>query len=193
MIEKFLRLIRHDWPVHFILLLTNWLPDNTLFLRLRGLLIAPFLGSCGRNLRLGRNVTFYNPSRIHLGSDVYIAFGCWFMAGEDIKVEDEVLFGPYCVVVSSSHSRVNGSFRFGPPVQAPVHIGRGSWLGAHVVVVGGAKVGSGTLVGAGAVVTSELQDNVMAAGLPARVIRTFDDVSTLSRISPDVYPYNPEA
>jgi len=175
--KKLLRLVRYDWPVHFILLFTNWLPDNTVFLRLRGLLVSPFLGTCGRNLRLGRNITFYNPSRIHFGNDVYVAFGCWFMAGDDIRVEDEVLFGPYCVVVSSSHSRVNGSFRFGSPVQAPIHIGKGSWLASHVVVGGGSRIGSGTLVGAGAVVTGDLEDNVMAVGLPARAVRTFNDVS----------------
>lgn len=115
MMNKLQRLIRHDWPVHFFLLLTNWLPDNTVFLRLRGLLISPFLGACGRNLRLGRNVTLYNPSRIYFGNDVYAAFGCWFMAGGNIRVEDEVLLGPYCVIASSTHSRASGSFRFAPP------------------------------------------------------------------------------
>lgn len=180
MMNKLQRLIRHDWPVHFFLLLTNWLPDNTVFLRLRGLLISPFLGACGRNLRLGRNVTLYNPSRIYFGNDVYAAFGCWFMAGGNIRVEDEVLLGPYCVIASSTHSRASGSFRFAPPLQNAIHIGRGSWLGAHVVVTGGSRVGTGTLVGAGAVVTGNLEDNALAVGIPARVVRTFSDPADLA-------------
>lgn len=180
MLKKTLRLVRHDWPVHFALLFTNWLPDNTVFLRLRGFLVSPFLGSCGRNLRLGRNITFYNPSQIHFGSDVYVAFGCWLMAGEEIKVENGVLFGPYCVIVSSAHSRMGGSFRYGSPIQAAIHIGGGSWLGAHVVVTGGSRIGAGTLVGAGAVVTRDLEDNVMAVGLPARVIGTFNATGELA-------------
>lgn len=175
--KKLKRLVRYDWPAHFMLLLTNWLPDNPVFLRLRGFLVSPFLGSCGRNLRLGRNVTFYNPSRVHIGSDVYIAFGCWFMAGDDIRIEDEVLFGPYYVIVSSSHTRVNGSFRFGLPALAAIRIGKGTWLGAHVVVAAGAYIGSGTLVAAGAVVTGRLEDNVLAAGLPAKPVRALNDLS----------------
>src|SRR5690348_14143761 len=109
------RLLRYDWPLHLVMLLANWLPDNVPLLRLRGLLIKPFLGSCGRNLRVGRNVTLYNPSRISLGNDVYIAYGCWFMAGGEISIGDEVMFGPYSVTVSANHTRAKGSFRFGSP------------------------------------------------------------------------------
>ena len=173
--KKALRLLRHDWPMHFVLLLTNWLPDNTPFLRLRGLLASPFLGSCGANLRLGRNITLYNPSRIHFGRDVYVAFGSWLMAAGDITVEDQVLVGPYCVLVSSSHSRANSSFRFGPPEPAPIRVGRGAWLGAHVVVTGGSTVGAGTVVGAGAVVTKDLASDVVAAGVPAKPVRALTD------------------
>jgi maltose O-acetyltransferase len=171
------RLVRYDWPLHFVLLLTNWLPDNVIFLRLRGWLARPFLGRCGYNLRLGRNVTFYNPSAISLGRDVYVAQGTWFMAGETITVADEVLFGPYCVIVSSNHSRVNGSFRFGPAQREPISIGRGCWFGAHVTVAAGSTVGDGVLVAANSVVTGEIPADHLAAGLPARVIRPLDDAA----------------
>lgn len=169
------RLLRYDWPLHFAIVLTNWLPDNVIFLRLRGKLVRPFLKHCGPNLRLGRNVTFYNPSRIRLGRDVYVAQGTWFMAGEEIWVGDEVLFGPYCVVVSSNHTRVNGSFRFGHGQQVPISIGRGCWLGAHVTVAAGASVGDGVLVAANSVVTGALPVDCLAAGLPAKPLKWLVD------------------
>lgn len=50
-----------------------------------------------------------------------------------------------------------------------VRIGAGAWLGTGVIVL--ADVGKGTVVAAGAVVTKPLPDNVIAAGVPARVIR----------------------
>lgn len=171
------RLLRYDWPLHFVLLLTNWLPDNVIFLRLRGGLARLFLGCCGRNLRLGRNVTFYNPAAIQLGRDVYVAQGTWFMAGETITVGDEVLFGPYCVVVSSNHSRVNGSFRFGPAMREPIKIGRGCWFGAHVTVTAGSSVGDGVLVAANSVVAGVIPGGHLAAGLPARVIKALDEAA----------------
>lgn len=172
---KLKRLLRYDWPLHFSLLLTNWLPDNVTFLRLRGWLASWFLGSCGKNLRLGRNITFYNPSRISIGSDVYIAYGCWFMAGEQISISDGVIFGPYCVIVSSNHSRSEQSFRYGTPVIEPIQIECGAWVAAHVTVTAGATVGRGTLIAANSVVRGEIPDNVLAAGQPARIVKHFDD------------------
>lgn len=169
--KNLLSYLRYDWPLHFILLLTNWLPDNVVFLRLRGALARYFLGSCGKNLRLGRNVTFYNPSCIHIGRDVYIAYGCWLLAGGQIRIGNEVMFGPYCVVVSSKHTRFNGSFRYGKPEKLPISIGSGSWVASHVTISAGSVVGNGVLVTAGAVVTGEIHPNMMVGGAPARVIK----------------------
>jgi acetyltransferase-like isoleucine patch superfamily enzyme len=168
------RSLRFDWPLHLTLLLTGWLPDNVVFLRLRGLMARPFLGRCGANLRLGRDVTFYNPAEIELGSNVYVAKGSWFMAGEKIRVGDGVLFGPYCVVVSSNHTRKDGSFRYGPPEHAPISIGSGSWLAAHVTVTAGSRVGEGSLVAANSVVVDEVPPGYIATGAPARPLRALD-------------------
>ena len=108
--NKYIRLLRYDFPMHIVLLITNWLPDNVIFIRLRGKLASPFFKKCGRNLGLARNITFYNPSTISLGSDVYFGHGCW-VAGP-FNVEDEVLFGPYCVIAPGNHQRINNSYRF---------------------------------------------------------------------------------
>ena len=171
---KLVRLLRYDWPLHFVLLLTNWLPDNVIFLRLRGFLARPFLGNCGKNLRLGRNITFYNPSKIKIGRDVYIAYGCWFMAGGSISVGNEALFGPYCAVVSSNHQRIGGSFRYGEPIHAPISVGFGSWVGANVTLTAGSSIGKGSLVAAGAVVSGVFPDNTMLGGVPACGIKSLE-------------------
>lgn len=173
--SKLRRLLRYDWPLHFVLFLTNWLPDNVVFLRLRGTLAAPFFGECGRDLRLGRNLSFYNPSVISLGSHIYIAYGCWFMGGAHIRIGDEVLIGPYCAVVSSNHTRRQNSYRYGISSQDPIRIGCGCWIAAHVTVTAGSIVGNGSLVAAGAVVSGELPENCLAGGQPAKVLKYYDD------------------
>jgi acetyltransferase-like isoleucine patch superfamily enzyme len=165
-------LLRYDWPLHFVILLTNWLPDNIPFLRLRGRLARPFFGECGSDLRLGRHLTFYNPSRIKMGAHVYLAYGCVFLAsGEKICIGDEVIMGPYCVLASEDHLSSNHSFRYGPTSAAPIVVERGCWLGAHVVVTAGSRIGKGTLVAAGAVVARSIPDHVLAGGVPACVIK----------------------
>lgn len=170
MIKNLLRNLRYDWPLHFALRLTDWLPDNVAVLRLRGMLARPFLGACGRNLRLGRQITFYNPSNLRIGADVYIAYGCWFLAGERITIGDEVLFGPYVVVATSNHTKVGNSFRYGPPEKKPVQIGAGCWIAAHATILAGSIIGEGVLVAAGAVVRGEIPAGKLVGGVPGVVL-----------------------
>jgi len=175
MLSKLLHNIRYDWAVHFILFLTNWFPDNVVFLHWRGFLVRPFLGSCGRNLGVGRNVVFYNPALIHIGHDVHISYGCLFLATDHIWIEDQVMFGPYCVLNSGDHTRIAGSFRFGESNLAPITIEKGAWLGAHVVVTAGVTVGHGALLAANAVATRDVSSDSLFGGVPAKAIKSLVD------------------
>lgn len=175
--SKILRLLRYDWPLHFGLLLTSWLPDNVLFYRLRGWVVSRFLGSSGDNLRIGRNVLLHNPKNINLGRDVFLAYGCCLMANGEIRIGDEAMLGPYCVLAAGNHTRTNKSFRYGPPQSAPVTIGEGAWIGAHSTLTAGVTVGSGSVIAAGAVVTKDIPADVMAAGVPARIVKDLEEES----------------
>lgn len=168
--------LRYDWPLHFVLLLTNWLPDNVIFLRLRGWLAHFFFGACGRNLRLGRRLTFINPKQISFGDNVYIAYGCWISAGEKVHLDHEVMLGPYCVITSINHQKAADSYRYGEDEVMPILIGQGSWVAAHCVITAGSNIGKGCLVAANAVVPKgEVPDNAMVGGTPARLIKWVED------------------
>lgn len=169
------RNLRYDWPLHFVLLFTNWLPDNVKIIRLRGWLASHFFKSCGSRLGLGRNITFYNPSKVVIGSDVYIAYGCWFSGGMGLEIEDEVLFGPYVTIATSNHTRLNGSFRFGKPVGKKVTIKKGSWIGAHSSIGAGVIVGEGSVVGANSFVNKPVTPHSLFGGIPAKFIKSFSD------------------
>lgn len=172
--DKLFRLLRYDWPLHFVLLLTNWLPDNVIFLRLRGSLMSPFIGSCGKNFRAGRNLLLYDPQNIRIGDNVYLAYGVWLSARTLIEIKDDVTIGPYCVLSSSNHARINNTYSNEFAIPEPVVIGKGCWLGAHCVITAGCKVGAGSLLGAGAVVVNNIPSNVMAAGVPAKTVKTYE-------------------
>ncbi len=170
--NKIFRLLRYDWPLHSVLLFMNWLPDNVVFIRLRGTLASPFFKCCGKKLGLGRNLIFYNPSNISLGNSIYIAAGCWFSAGNRIIIEDEVLFGPYNVVASTNHTLHAGSYRFGAPIGAEIKIGRGSWIGGHCTILQGVVIGKSCLVAANSVVNKSVSDNSIVGGNPATFIKS---------------------
>ncbi len=169
--SKLVRLLRYDWPLHFVLRLTNWLPDNVFFINLRGKLASPFFKRCGNKLGIGRNVTFYNPSAIEIGNSVYIAYGCWFLGAGELVIEDEVMFGPYVVVSPSNHTRIVQSYRFGHPVIKNIRIQRGAWIGAHSTLVVGAGVGAGSMIAANSVLNVMVDDNLLFGGVPAVFIK----------------------
>lgn len=161
--------LRYAIPLWFVQLLTNWLPENRVAIQIRGYLARPFLGKCGKNLQLARHVTFLNSSGIKVGDNVYIATGCWIDGIGGLTIEDEVALSPFVVITTTSHCFKDNSVRFGGSRRRSVKIGKGTWVAAHVVITG-AKIGSGAIVGANSVVTKDLPDNVFAGGVPARVI-----------------------
>ena len=163
--------LRYLWPLHAILVLTNWLPDNVFFLRLRGAMIRPFFGSCGGNFRLGRNVTFYNSKNIHIGNNVYIALDNWFNASEAIVIEDEVMFGPKSVITSSNHTKFEGSFRYGIPQSQPIKIGKGTWVSSNCTITAGSQIESGCLIASNTVVRNIVPKNSLYGGVPGKVIK----------------------
>jgi len=162
--------LRYALPLWFVWLTTNWLPENKVTIRLRGLLMSPFFGRCGKNLRVARNVTFLNSTGISIGGNVYIATGCWIDGIGGLIIEDEVKVSPFVVITTSSHCFKNDSVRGGGSRSGAVVVGRGTWIASHVTVVAGTIIGKGTIVGANTVVSNNMPDNVFIAGVPARVI-----------------------
>ncbi len=155
--------------MHFVLLLTNWLPDNVMFLRLRGFLASFFFKKCGKNLRLGRNLTFYRPYDMELGDNIYIAFGSWFNAS--MVIESDVLFGPYCMIAGSNHTFGNGSFRYGGDEnRGPIVVKYGSWVGGMCSIVAGGGVGARCLLAANSVLNDQMSDGSIYGGTPAKKI-----------------------
>lgn len=174
--------LRYALPVWFLGVLTNWWPMNRVTMRIRGVLYRPFFGECGPGLQLASDVRIINSHRMRLGSNVYIGHGTWLNGMGELAIEDEVVIGPYVVISTLSHRRQNGSFRFGGSTAAPVRLGRGCWLGAHVSVKCGVQIGRGCSVGANAMVTKDLPDDSFAGGVPARCLRTSIDVTVGRRI-----------
>lgn len=130
----------------------------------------------GPGCRISPTATFSNPERIALGARVSIGAGCTLWAGPGtgrIEVADDVLFGPDVFVTAAGYR-----FNDGAPVteqamdEADVTIGRDVWLGARVVVLPGARIGDGAVIGAGALVRGEIPARAIAVGVPARVVGT---------------------
>ena len=169
---------RHALPLWAVGLATDWLPENTATCRLRGSLAGRTFGACGAGFALGKHFQVNFPEGLSVGRRCYVARNVWLQAMGGVTLEDEVVVGPYAVIASTNHRFAGGTTVNAGSAPAPIRIGHGSWLGARVVVTAGVTIGSGVLVAAGAVVTRDVPDGAMVAGVPARVVRARSDDSS---------------
>jgi acetyltransferase-like isoleucine patch superfamily enzyme len=87
---------------------------------------------------------------------------------------DDVLIGPNVVISSGEHQYRGGRMpiKLQPITPKQITIGDGVWIGANAVIMPGITLASGTIVGAGAVVTKSTQPFTIVAGVPAKQIGT---------------------
>ncbi|MBO4905796.1 MAG: N-acetyltransferase [Bacteroidaceae bacterium] len=113
--------------------------------------------SLGQNVNIGNNVKIGNGVRIQNNVSVY----------EGVELEDNVFCGPSCVftnvLVPRAHFPVHGQYN-------RTLIKEGASLGANCTIVCGHTVGRGAMIAAGAVVTKDVPDFALMAGVPARQI-----------------------
>lgn len=131
---------------------------------------------------------------ISLGDDVWLSRGCYVMAHRDaaVLIDDRAYIGHRCLLYGTAGLRVgqdvlmandvqlicgNHTFarrdvpiRAQPPEGHPIVIEDDVWLGASTIVLGGVTVGTGSVVGAGAVVTRSLPPYSIARGVPAKIV-----------------------
>lgn len=104
-----------------------------------------------------------------VGKEVFINFGCTFLDQGGITLEDGVLIGPGAKILTEGHPEQPDMRR---TLQTqPVVIRRKAWIGAGAIVLPGVTVGENAIVAAGAVVTKDVPDNAVVAGVPAKIIR----------------------
>ena len=105
---------------------------------------------------------------LELGGGVFLNRGCTIICRQRVSIGAGTRLA-WNVSVMDADEHQHPLVHTG---QTPVTIGGGAWIGAHAVVLKGTDIGDRAVVGAGAVVTRDIPADALAAGVPARVIRT---------------------
>ncbi|MBN1817507.1 MAG: acyltransferase [Sedimentisphaerales bacterium] len=109
---------------------------------------------------------------IRIGSHCAISNNVSIMAMESVVIEEECLIGELVSIMDSDFHGIAADRRRSGPIQtAPVRIEKNVWLGSRVIVQKGVTIGENSIVAPNAVVTASIPANVIAGGIPARVIR----------------------
>ena len=130
--------------------------------------------------KIGRRVTIYPgvwivPGRnLTVGDDVDFAMGVLVTTAGGVSIGDRVLIGYRTQIISANHVVPPGRepiFGSGHE-KKPVNIKRDAWIGGNCTILPGVSIGEGAVVGAGSVVTKDIPDFEIWAGVPARKLKT---------------------
>lgn len=138
-------------------------------------ILSDLLGSVGESafFELGFRCEF--GKHIHIGERFYSNFDCILLDGAEIRIGDDVLFGPRVGIFTTNHAIDPEERAAGACYAKPVSIGNKVWLGANVTVNQGVTIGENTIIGSGSVVTKDIPANVIAVGNPCRILRTITE------------------
>ena len=122
-------------------------------------------------------ITAPGDARVRIGSGTFLNIGVMVAAVELVEIGAHCMFANGCFVTDANH-------RFDDPdkpvpwqgftSKGPTRLGDNVWCGANVVVTSGVTIGDRCVIGANSVVTTDLPAYSIAAGIPARVLRTVE-------------------
>jgi acetyltransferase-like isoleucine patch superfamily enzyme len=122
-------------------------------------------------------ITAPGAARIRIGSGTFLNLGVMVASMTLVEIGDHCMFANGCFVTDASH-------RFDDPdlpvpwqgftTKGPTRIGDNVWCGANVVITTGVTIGERCVIGANSVVTEDIPPCSIAAGAPARILRTIE-------------------
>jgi acetyltransferase-like isoleucine patch superfamily enzyme len=129
----------------------------------------------GSGVFIGRNtILSCKNGDIVLGDRVNIGFNSEIFSASRVTLGDDALVAAYVYVIGGGHEFADPARAVleQPRTSKGIEIGARTWLGAGVKILDGVSIGAGAVIGTGAVVTQSVPAAAVAAGVPARVIRT---------------------
>lgn len=122
-------------------------------------LFPPFYTDCGKNIQFGKNV--------------FVNAGCHFQDQGGITIGDNSLIG-HCVVLATLNHGLEANKRSWI-YPAPIVIGENVWIGSHSTILQGVTIGKNSIIAAGSVVTKDVAENSIVAGVPAHFVKNISE------------------
>lgn len=137
-----------------------------------------YIGNC-KNITFGKNITvgfgaFINPLKLEVGDNTWIGVNC-FLCG-NAKIGKNVMIGPNVVIPGAEHKYqdlIVPMINQGLVIKGTI-IDDNVWIGGNSVILDGVKIGKNSIIAAGSVVTKNVDENCIVAGIPAIKIKSRD-------------------
>lgn len=141
----------------------------------RDKLLHQMFGGVGADVWVNQPLTLAVGSTVTIGEGTYINSGLTLIDDYNITIGKGCLFGTNVTLCTTGHPIEPSERAKGSMYSFPITIGDGAWLGAGVIVLPGITIGKYAVIGAGSVVTHDVEDYTIAAGNPCRPIRKISE------------------
>ncbi len=141
-------------------------PSKGNLLRLKSL-----FASCGEDVFIEQGFYCDYGDKISLGNRVYLNINCTLLDGGLITIGDDCLIGSNVQILTINHATSPQERLKKENYAEDILIGSNVWVGAGAIILPGVNIGEGAVVGAGSIVTRDIQANCLFAGNPAKLIR----------------------
>ena len=121
----------------------------------------------------------YATSRIRIGKSTALSNNVTIIAVNAIEVGPRCLIGDHTLILDSDFHHMDPATRNAPnPPTSPVLIESDVWIGSRVTILKGVRIGARSVIAAGAVVTKSIPPDSLAAGIPAKVVKSITNPQT---------------
>ncbi|MGK2931653.1 MAG: sugar O-acetyltransferase [Solirubrobacterales bacterium] len=145
----------------------NQLPEQPL----EGTTLGDLFGAVGEDTYVQAPFRCDYGFNISIGSHSFINFGCTVLDSSPVKIGDYVEIATNVQLLTAEHPLDPAERRQKIELNRPVTIEDGVWIGAGAIVLPGVTVGENSVIGAGSIVTRDIEPGVVAVGSPCRPIR----------------------
>jgi maltose O-acetyltransferase len=141
----------------------------------RDRLLRELLGEVGEHVVVNPPFRCDFGTNIGIGERTFVNYDCIVLDVAEVEIGAACQLAPRVQLLTATHPIDPEPRRRGWESAEPIALGENVWLGGGAIVCPGVTIGEDTVVGAGAVVTRDLPAGVVAAGVPARIVREIGD------------------
>jgi acetyltransferase-like isoleucine patch superfamily enzyme len=156
-----------NWYFDLELAFIHFVSEHVLFSSLRYIVFRISGTKIGRNSTLHMGVRFFSPRGITIGEDTIVGYGTFLDGRAPLIIGNHVDIASEVLIYNSEHDINADDFK---PVNVRTEIADYCFIGPRSIILPGVKIGKGAIVAAGAVVTRNVPDFAIVAGVPAKII-----------------------
>lgn len=134
-------------------------------------LLKKLFGSTGENIYIEPGFFCDYGVNIHVGNNFFANYNCVILDVAEVRIGNNCFMGPQVGIYTATHPVDPVARTSGRELGKKIVIGDNCWIGGQAVINPGVTLGNNVVVASGAVVTKSFGDNVVIAGVPAKVIR----------------------